>query len=114
MKVYAILAEGELFPNYFNTYKKALNEVKKMYPDWDDRYDEDGEEEQYTSNEVDVKEGHKMSGSGSNDENLIELYIENGIHISIHKLVVKSKSVSGGYSRRRQRKGNTKSRKRRI
>jgi hypothetical protein len=33
MTVYAILAEGELLPNYFNTYKKALDEVKKVYPD---------------------------------------------------------------------------------
>ena len=60
MKVYAILTENELFPNYFNTYKKALDEVKKLYPEWDDRYDEDGEEDEYAINEVDVKEGHKI------------------------------------------------------
>ena len=35
MTVYAILAEGKLLPNYFNTYKKVLDEVKKVYPDWD-------------------------------------------------------------------------------
>ena len=113
MKVYAILAEGKLLPNYFNTYKKALDEVKRMYPDWDDRYDEDGEEDEYAINEVDVKEGHKINKK-SKDENLTELYIEKGINIYIRKLVVKPKSVSGGYSRRRQRKSNTKSRKHRI
>ena len=113
MKVYAILAEGELLPNYFNTYKKAVDEVKRMYPDWDDRYDEDGEEDEYAINEVDVKEGHKINKK-TKDENLTELYIEKGINIYIRKLVVKPKSVSGGYSRRRQRKSNTKSRKHRI
>ena len=111
MEVYAILAEGELLPNYFNTYKKALDEVKRVYPEWDDR--EDGEEDEYAINEVDVKEGHKINKK-SKDDNLTELYIEKGINISIHKLVVKPTSVSGGYSRRRQRKGNTKSRKHRI
>ena len=40
MNVYAILVNGELLPNYFKTYKKALEEVKKLYPTWDDRYDE--------------------------------------------------------------------------
>ena len=110
MKVYAILSEGELLPNYFNTYKKALDEVKRMYPDWDDRDDEDGED---GINEVDVKEGHKINKK-QKDENLTELYIEKGINIHIRKLVVKPKSVSGGYSRRRQRKSNTKSRKHRI
>ena len=93
MKVYAILAEGTLLPNYFNSYKKALDEVKRVYPDWDDRYDEDGEdgedgeENQYTTNEVEVKEGHKIDKK-SKDVNLTQLYIEKGIHISIHKLVV--------------------------
>jgi hypothetical protein len=110
MKVYAILAEGALLPNYFNSYKKALDEVKKVYPDWDDRYDEDGEEEEYTVNEVDVLEGHKR-GIKSKDENLTELYIEPGINIDIRKLVVKTTSASGGSSRRRRRKSNTKSRK---
>lgn len=116
MKVYAILAEGTLLPNYFNSYKKALDEVKRVYPDWDDRYDEDGEdgedgeENQYTTNEVEVKEGHKMN-KNLEDPNITELYIEKGIHISIHKLVVKTKHASGGSSRRRRRKSNTKSRK---
>lgn len=32
IKVYAILAQGELLPNYFTTYKKVLDEVKKVYP----------------------------------------------------------------------------------
>ena len=115
MKVYAILAESKLLPNYFNTYKKALDEVKRVYPDWDDTYDEDGDANEYTSNEVDVKEGHKLH-KDLKDPNITELYIEseNGINISIHKLVVKSKSVTGGYSRRRHRKSNTKSRKHRI
>ena len=114
MKVYAILAENELLPSYFNTYKKALNEVKKVYPDWDDRYDEDGEKEEYTTNEVEVEEGHKMNKK-LKDPNITELYIEKGINISIHKLVVKkTANVSGGYSRRRHSKSNTKSRKHRI
>ena len=113
MKVYVILAEGELLPNYFTTYINALAEVKRMYPEWDDRYDEDGEEDEYAINEVDVKEGHKIDKK-SKDDNLTELYIEKGINIYIRKLVEKPKSVSGGYSRRRQRKGNTKSRKHRI
>ena len=110
MKVYAILAEGTLLPNYFNSYKKALADVKRVYPDWDDRYDEDGEKEEYTTNEVEVEEGHKMN-KNLEDPNITELYIEKGIHISIHKLVVKTKHASGGSSRRRHRKINTKSRK---
>ena len=113
MKVYAILAEGELLPNYFNTYKKALDEVKRVYPDWDDRYDEDGEEDEYATNEVDVKEGHKINKQ-LKDENITELYIEKGINVYIRKLVVKTKHASGGYSRRRHGKSNVKSRKHRI
>ena len=112
MKIYAILAEGTLLPNYFNTYKKALDEVKRLYPDWDDRYDEDGDENEYAINEVDVKEGNKLN-KNIKDDNLTELYIEKGINIYIRKLVVKPKSA-GGYSRRRHRKGNIKSRKHRI
>jgi len=109
MKIYAILAEGTLLPNYFNTYKKALDEVKQMYPDWDDRYDEDGDENEYAINEVDVKEGNMID-----DKNLTQLYIEKGITIYIRKLVVKPKPVTGGYSRRRHSKSNTKSRKHMI
>ena len=88
MNVYAILVNGELLPNYFNTYKKALNEVMMRYPDWDDRYDEDGNKNQYSINKVEVDEGHKMSKDS--DVNITELYIEKGIHISIHKLVLKN------------------------
>jgi len=110
MKVYAILADCELLPNYFNTYKEALDEVKKLYPDWDDRYDENGDEDEYTINEVDVEEGHKIDKK-SMDENLTELYIEKGLNIYIRKLVVKPKNVTGGYSRKRHNKNNTKSRK---
>ena len=95
MNVYAILAEGELVPNYFTTYREALDEVKQMYPEWDDRYDEYDED---AINEVDVKEGHKIDKK-SKDDNLTELYIEKGINIYIRKLVVKPKSA-GGYSRR--------------
>jgi len=117
MKVYAILIyseEGvELLPHYFNTYKKALNAVKEAYPDWDDRFEEDGTLNEYPNNKVDVKEGHKMSKS--TDTNITELYIERGIHIYIHKLLVKPKSASGGYSRRRHTKRNTNnSRKHRL
>lgn len=87
MNVYAILVNGELLPNYFNTYKEALDEVMMRYPDWDDRYDEDGKYNKYTINKVEVNEGHKMSKDS--DANITELYIEKGIHISIHKLVLK-------------------------
>lgn len=119
MKVYAILVQDRdgnvLLPNYFNSYKKAVDEVKRRYEDWDDRYDEDGDESEYTSNEVDVPEGHKIDKKNkSNDENLTELYIEPGINIHIRKLTVKPKSVTGGYSRKRHRKSNAKSRKRRF
>ena len=88
MNVYAILVNGELLPNYFNTYKEALDEVMMRYPDWDDRYDEDGKYNQYAINKVEVEEGHKMSKDS--DPNITELYIEKGIHISIHKLVLKN------------------------
>ena len=88
MNVYAILVNGELLPNYFNTYKEALDEVMMRYPDWDDRYDEDGKYNKYTINKVEVEEGHKMSKDS--DPNITELYIEKGIHISIHKLVLKN------------------------
>jgi hypothetical protein len=60
MKVYAILIYseegGELLPHYFTTYKKALNAVKEAYPDWDDRFEEDGTLNEYPNNKVDVKE----------------------------------------------------------
>jgi hypothetical protein len=88
MNVYAILVNGELLPNYFNTYKEALDEVMMRYPDWDDRYDEDGNKNQYSINKVEVEEGHKMSKDS--DANITELYIEKCIHISIHKLVLKN------------------------
>jgi hypothetical protein len=86
MNVYAILAQGELLPNYFNTYKKALDEVKKLYPNWDDGYDE------YALNKVAVEEGHKIN-KHLEDANITELYIEKGINIYIHKLVVDIEEV---------------------
>ena len=89
MNVYAILVNCELLPNYFNMYKEALDEVKTLHPDWDDRYDEDGKYNQYSINKVEVKEGHKMN-KDLDDANITELYIEKGIHISIHKLVLKN------------------------
>ena len=118
MPVYAILAEGELLPNYFSTYKNALNEVKRKYPYWDDRYDEDtGRLKTYpTMNKVEVEEGHKMNGKRG-DPNLTELYIEREISISIHRLVKKDRraSVGGGYSRKLRSKINTNnSRKHRV
>ena len=88
MNVYAILVNGELLPKYFSTYKEALDEVMMRYPDWDDRYDEDGKYNKYTINKVEVEEGYKMSKDS--DPNITELYIEKGIHISIHKLVLKN------------------------
>ena len=89
--VYAILVNCELLPNYYNTYKEALDEVMMRYPDWDDRYDEDGNENQYSINKVEVKEGHNMNKNSEDaNPNITELYIEKGIHISIHKLVLKN------------------------
>ena len=89
MNVYAILVNCELLPNYFNTYKEALDEVKTLHPDWDDRYDEDRKYNKYAINKVEVKEGHKMN-KDLDDANITKLYIEKGIHISIHKLVLKN------------------------
>ena len=89
MNFYAILINCELLPKYFNTYKEALDEVKNIIPDWDDRYDEDGKYNKYAINKVEVKEGHKMNKDLDN-ANITELYIEKGIHISIHKLVLKN------------------------
>ena len=103
MNVYAILANSELLSNYFNTYKEALDTVKEKYQDWNEN----------PENKVDVEERHKMY-KALEDSNITELYIEKGINISIHKLVVKPKSASGGYSRRRHSKSNTKSRKHMI
>ena len=88
MNVYAILADRELLPNYFNTYKKALDEVMIRYPDWD----EDGNYDAHAINKVAVEEGHKIN-KDLKDANITELYIEKGINISIHKLVVKTDIV---------------------
>jgi hypothetical protein len=129
MPVYAILLQGEevedgvkLLPKYFNTYNDALAEVKRKFPDWDDRYEDDGSLKKYqTSNKVEVGEGHKADGTFGGDINLTELYIERGNHISIRRLVKKkharasAAAAGGGYSRRRHSKRNTKnSRKHRI
>jgi hypothetical protein len=117
MKVYAIVIESEegveLLPNYFGTYKKALDEVKIKYPDWDDRYEDDGSLKTYkTENKVEVGEGYKMKDRAiGGDPNLTELYIERGIKISIRRLVKKPRQTAGGgggYTRRRQSKRNTK------
>jgi hypothetical protein len=121
MKVYAILIQSEedgvkLLPNYFGTYKKAVDEVKILYPEWDDRYDEDdGSLKEYpTINKVEVEEGHKMDGTRG-DPNLTELYIERGIYIYIRILVKNPKETfppaaggGYGYTRRRQSKRNNK------
>ena len=129
MPVYAILLQGEevedgvkLLPKYFNTYNDALAEVKRKFPDWDDRCEDDGSLKNYqTSNKVEVGEGHKADGTFGGDLNLTELYIERGNHISIRRLVKKkharasAAAAGGGYSRRRHSKRNTKnSRKHRI
>jgi hypothetical protein len=112
--IYAILVKDKedgcvLLPNYFNSYEDALNEVKRKYPNWDDK---EGEDDEDTINEVDVEEGNKFKNSlFKEDDNLTELYIEPGINIHIRKLVVKQ---TGGYSRKRHRKSNRKSRKHRI
>ena len=133
MPVYAILIEGdedgvELLPNYFNTYLKALDEVKRKYKEtWDDRFEEDGTLNEYPNNKIEVGEGHKANGTFGGDPNLTELYIEKGISISIRRLVKKPTRASrasrasaaaaagGGYSRKRHSKRNTKnSRKHRV
>ena len=125
MPVYTILIQGgeegvELLPNYFNTYQNALNKVKNLYRDvWDDRFEADGTANIYSINKVEVGEGHKANGRFEGDPNLTELYIERGIRISIHRLVKKTTRAStasrGGYSKKQQRKRNTKnSRKHRV
>lgn len=130
MKVYAILIQSEdgveLLPNYFGTYKEALDEVKRKYPDWDDRFEDDGiTVNEYPINKVEVEEGHKANGRLEGDPNLTELYIERGVNISIRILVKKppppprhNATAAGGgygYSRRRQSKRSTKkTRKHRI
>jgi hypothetical protein len=48
--------------------------VKKLYPNWDDRYDE------YALNKVVVEEGYKIN-KHLEDANITELYIEKGINI---------------------------------
>ena len=120
MPVYTILIQSEdgveLLPNYFNTYLKALAEVKRKFSEiWDDRFEEDGTVNIYSNNKVEVGEGHKANGRVEGDLNLTELYIERGIHISIHRLKKKPTRASraaaaagGGYSRKRQGKRNTK------
>ena len=121
MKVYAILIQSEdgveLLPKYFGTYKKALDEVKIQYPDWDDRYEDDGSLKTYkTENKVEVGEGYKMKDRAiGGDPNLTELYIERGVNISIHRLVRNprqtasaTRAAGGGYTRRRQAKRNIK------
>ena len=129
MPVYAILIQSdedgvELLPNYFNTYLKALAEVKRKYQEtWDDRFEEDGTLNEYPNNKIEVGEGHKADGTFGGDPNLTELYIEKGIFISIRRLVKKPTRASrasaaaagGGYSRKRHSKRNTKnSRKHRV
>ena len=123
MPVYAILIQSidgvELLPNYFNSYQNALDKVKEMYRDvWDDRFEEDGNVNEYAINKVEVGEGHKANGTFGGDLNLTELYIEKEIYISIRRLVKKptlAPAAGGGYSRRRQSKRNTNnSRKHRI
>lgn len=117
MNVYAILIQSEeegviLLPNYFNTYNDALAEVKRKYPEWDDRFEPDGSVNIYANNKVEVPEGHKMVGT-LEDTNLTELYIERGINISIRRLVAKPAFVSsGGYSRRLRKRNNKNSKKR--
>ena len=128
MKIYAILIQSEwqseedeggvkLLPNYFGTYKKSLDEVKRLYPDWDDRYEDDGRDNEYAMNKVEVEEGHKVAtGRREGDPKLTELYIERGINISIRRLVKKPRQAAadaaaaagGGYTRRRQSKRNNK------
>jgi hypothetical protein len=112
MNIYVVLAEGELLPNYFATYEEALAEVKIKYPDWDDRFEDDGTVNEYANNKVEVEEGYKMRlNTKGGDPNITELYIEKEINIYIHKLVNKPEPIAraaGGAYSRRQRKRNTK------
>ena len=147
MSVYVILiksSEGvEFLPNCFNTYNDALAAVKNKYngipkadgtyvPNWDDSfYEEDGDRVdvpvQDRLNKVDVGEGHKSSRENPADpelldENLTELYIENGINITIRKFILPPRpkrvrdnaAAGGGNTRRRHRKRNTKNSKRKF
>ena len=66
----------------------VINETKECEYNFIE-YDEDGEENIYSINKIDVEEGHKLGGY-SEDPNITELYIEKEICISIHKLVLKT------------------------
>jgi len=142
MSVYVILiksSEGvEFLPNCFNKYNDALAAVKRKYngipkadgtyvPNWDDSfYEEDGDRVdvpiQDRLNKVDVREGHKSIREDPADPelldpNLTELYIENGINITIRKFILpprpkRNAAAGGGNTRRRHRKRNTKNSKR--
>jgi hypothetical protein len=86
LNVYVILAEGELLPNYFNTYRELLDKVKQVYKEWDDRFEEDGIVNKYSINKIEVEEGYNMNVT-LGYPNLTELYIEKELFISIHRLV---------------------------
>lgn len=77
--IYTVVDNENIYPNAFVTYKEALDAVKEKNVDWN----EDEE------NEIDVEEGHKLNKTAKPNPNITELYIEKGIYIFIHKLLLK-------------------------
>jgi len=81
--------DGKAYPNAFDSYEQALDEVKstqdrlrdtKGYEDWRDN----------DLNEVDVAEGHKVIRENRlKDPHVTELYIEKGMFIMIYRVSIK-------------------------
>ena len=71
MPIYVVVQNGESYPNAYDTYKLAVEQVKLRNTEI--------LEEPNECNELDVAE---------NLDGKTHLYIEKGIHIYIHKVVV--------------------------
>lgn len=89
------------YPIAFSNFRDAVNAVKIRH-NWES-HDENGEERE--EDDVEVHEGHKRGQKRGDttirgDPSITELYIEQGIYITIYKLRVKS-----GVSRRRHTLG---------
>ena len=81
MEVYTIVENGDAYPLAFTTYKQAVNAVKAKHKERLDEDEERSNENQgeTSCNEIDVPEAK---------ERITRLYIEKGIHIEIHRLLV--------------------------
>ena len=71
MPIYVVVQNGESYPNAYDTYKLAVEQVKLRNTEI--------LEEPNECNELDVAE---------NPDGKTHLYIEKGIHIYIHKVAV--------------------------